>query len=336
MIFRKYSSIENASRTKTVNYITETGNADVEWVSTLKIHGANYSLWYDGEDVKRGKRSGFIEEKSFMGDFNFDYDQNIRDMFDHIKSCNPEELVDTLTICGEIYGGMYLHSDVERAKSATRVQKEVQYRPDNDFIVFDIKVNGYILNHDFTMKLCEDFGFTHVPVLARGSFYDLMKIDVEFPDPIAGMLGLPAIEDNDAEGWVIKPVEPKFFGSGKRIILKGKNTKFIEKNGSKSPKPVYELSDEGNVLKDELLSYLTENRLRNVLSHGDIEGITQRDFGRLLGLFCQDAFGDFSKDNGVQYECLPKKERAILKKNMNRVAGDVIRPNFLNIIDGEF
>ena len=70
MKFRKYSSIENTSRTKTINYITETGNADGKWVSTLKIHGANYSIWTDGKDVKCGKRSGFIEGHAFYGDFN--------------------------------------------------------------------------------------------------------------------------------------------------------------------------------------------------------------------------------------------------------------------------
>ncbi len=342
MEFRKYSSIENSSRTKTVNYITETGNADGEWVSTLKIHGANYSIWTDGKDVKNGKRSGFIEGKSFFGDFNFDYDSNAKEMFawlqDRLKSDKHGE-VGILSIHGEIFGGCYDHPDVDRDPGATRVQKEVQYIPYNDFIVFDIKVDNMVLSHDQCLSLCEKFGFNHVPVLARGTFYDLMKIPVVFPDPLSVMMGLPKIDDNDAEGWVLKPVDPKFFRNGERIILKGKNPDFEEKNGGKRgkpPKPVYELSDEGNRLKDELMTYLTENRLRNVLSHGDLEEVTQQSFGKLLGLFCMDAFSDFYKDNGVDYEALPKKERTITKKNMNRIAGDVIRPNFLNIIDGEF
>jgi Rnl2 family RNA ligase len=336
MKFRKYSSIENISRTKTINYIVETGNSEGEWVSTLKIHGANYSLWTDGKDVKSGKRSGFIEGSSFYGDFNFDYDQNARDMHKFLQDHMP---CDVLSIHGEIYGGLYDHPDVERDKSATRVQKEVQYIPFNDFIVFDMKVDNMLIDHDLCVDLCKKFGFDHVPVLARGSFYDLMKMDVKFPDPLGVMKGLPLLENNDAEGWVLKPVKPKFFGNGERIILKGKNPDFSEKTGGKRgkpPKPVYELSDEGNRLKDELMTYLNENRLRNVLSHGEIEQVTQKDFGRLLGLFCQDAFGDFCKDNGKEYEALSKKERTVIKKNMNRVGGDVIRPNFVNIIDGEF
>lgn len=338
MIFSKYGSIDNASRSKTVNYIMETGNNSGIWVLTLKIHGANYSMWCDADgNVKCGKRSGFIEGSSFMGNFNFDYDQNIRDMYAFIKE--NMSTMETLTICGEIYGGMYLHPDVPRAKSATRVQKEVQYRPDNDFIVFDIKVDGIILDHDMVIDLCADFGFRHVPVMATGKFTDLMKFPVRFPDPLHSYFGLPEIEDNFAEGWVLKPVEPKFFPTGERIILKGKNSEFCEKNGGKygkPPKHIYELSEEGNRLKDELMSFLNDNRLRNVLSHGDIEEVTQKDFGRLLGLLSMDAFGDFCKDNGTEYEALSKKERTILKKCMNREAGNVIRPNFVNIIDKTF
>ena len=143
MKFKKYGSIEGAHRTKTVNYITETGNADGEWVSTLKIHGANYSLWTDGSSVKRGKRSGFVEGEAFYGDFNFNYDERVRDMFAYInETCIDME---TLSIHGEIYGGKYDHPDVEKVKGAKKVQKEVSYRPDNDFIVFDIKVDGKLV-----------------------------------------------------------------------------------------------------------------------------------------------------------------------------------------------
>ena len=336
MKFSKYGSIDNASRSKTVNYIVETGNSDGEWVLTLKIHGANYSLWCDGKTVSRGKRSSFIDGQSFMGDLNFDHDMRMKKLFNFIKQNVPT--LEVLTVYGEIYGGMYIHPDVERCKSATRVQKEVQYRPDNAFIVFDMKLDGVILDHDAVVSLCGDFGFRHVPVMATGKFVDLMKFPVKFLDPLYTHFGLPEIDDNYAEGWVLKPVEPKFFPTGERIILKGKNAEFCEKNGGKGkpPKPVYELSDEGNRLKDELMSFLTENRLRNVLSHGDIEDITTKSFGKLLGLFSKDAFDDFIKDNDVEFEDLPKKERVMIKKVMNREAGNVIRPNFVNIIDGEF
>jgi len=337
MKFKKYSSIENAYRTKTVNYITETGNADGEWVSTLKIHGANYSIWTDGEEVRHAKRSGFIAGESFFGDYNFNYDENARQLRQYFKSF-IDVSTDVVSIHGEIYGGLYDHPDVKRDKSAVRIQKDVQYRPDNDFIVFDIKVDNRVLDHDLVTNLCKKFKIPHVPVLARGSFWDLMKIDTEFIDPLPELLGLPPIEGNYAEGWVLKPVIPKFFGNGERIILKGKNSKMSERSKKikKPPKPVIELSEEANRLKDELFMYLNENRLRNVLSHGEIEQVTQKDFGRLMGLFAKDAFDDFLKDYQEDWDKLEKKEQVAIKKNMNRVAGDIIRPNFVNIIDNTF
>jgi Rnl2 family RNA ligase len=337
MKFRKYSSIENAYRTKTVDYITETGNAGGEWVSTLKIHGANYSIWSNGEDVRHAKRSGWIEGESFYGDYNFNYDENVKQIRQHIKSHLNSD-ADVVAVYGEIYGGLYDHPDVERDKSAVRVQKEVQYRPDNSFIAFDIRVDGKLIDHDRVVYLCDKFGIPHVPVLGRGSFDDLLKMDVKFLDPIGEILGLPPIPGNYAEGWVLKPVVPKFFGNGERIILKGKNPKMSEKSKKigKPKKPVIELSEKGSHLRDELISLINENRLRNVLSHGEIEQVSQKDFGRLMGLFSKDAFDDFLKDNQEEWDTLEKKEQVAIKKEMNKTAGDVIRPNFVNIIDGEF
>ena len=337
MNFKRYGSIDNVSRVKTVDYIIETGNSGGEWVSTLKIHGANYSIWYDENVVRTGKRSGFIKGNSFYGDNNFDYTENVKEMYNFIKNNIPSMKV--LSIHGEIYGGIYNHPDVDRVDNATRVQKEVQYRPDNDFIVFDIKVDGIILDHDMVVMICNKFDFRHVPVLARGKFSDLIGMEVKFHDPLAGILGLPEIKENYAEGWVVKPVTPKFFGNGERIILKGKNPDLIENTGrkvGKPHKPIYNLTDDANRLLNIISGYINENRLRNVISHGDIETITQKDFGKLLGLFCQDIYGDFLKDNGDEFNELDKKDQVCIKKNMNRIAADVIRPNFVNIIDGEF
>jgi hypothetical protein len=82
--------------------------------------------------------------------------------------------------------------------------------------------------------------------------------------------------------------------------------------------------------------YLTENRLRNVLSHGELGEINQKSFGKLLGLFSKDAIDDFIKDNPDMMDGLEKKSRKKVQKAFNKMAGDIIRPNFVNIIDGTF
>ena len=333
MIFKKYSSIENITRKKLIDYIIERGfaNKNIEWVSTLKVHGANYAIYANKREVKHAKRSGWIGENSFYGDYNFDYDNNVKALLKHI-GCEQ------ISVHGEIFGGIYLHPDVERDKSAVRVQKEVQYCPHNDFIVFDIKINGKLIPWDDVKQYCNDFGFLHVPELYRGTFEELLDKPVVFHDPVYKLFNLPSIADKDAEGWVMKPAIPLFFGNGERVILKGKNPKLSEKSKKikKPKKPKIDLSEEGNKLLNEVLSYLNENRLRNVLSHGDIENITHKDFGKLLGFFAKDAFDDFMKDYGEEFDKLEKKEKVSIKKTMNKEAGNIIRPNFVNIIDGEF
>jgi len=335
--FKKYSSIDNITRMRTVNYIIQNGYATGEWVSTLKIHGANYGLYTDGIVVKSAKRSGWIEGDSFYGDYNFDYTDNVLSAIKNYRRL-IDSSISTMSFHGEIFGGLYNHPNVKRDKSAVRVQKEVQYTPHNDFIVFDIKVDGKLLDWDAVKEICDYEGFLCVPELARGKFDDLINNPVVFPDPLYKMFGLPEIEDNYAEGWVLKPVTPLFFGNGERIILKGKNPKLSgkSKQTGKPVKPEIELSEDGKRLNDEIQRYITDNRLRNVISHGEIENITNKDFGRLLGLFTKDIFSDFMKDNGNEFDKLEKKEKVKLKKNMNKMAGDVLRENFVNILDNEF
>lgn len=98
------------------------------------------------------------------------------------------------------------------------------------------------------------------------------------------------------EGNVIKPIEPAYFWSGSRVILKNKNEKFSEISKSKSNKVKKEkqevkLSDEANKLFEIANTYITENRLRNVLSK--MEKITDRHFGVVVGNFIKDTMTDF-------------------------------------------
>ena len=59
MKFKRYNSIENTYRTKTINTIAEQGKSGGEWVVEEKVHGANFSFWFDG-NLKTAKRSGFV------------------------------------------------------------------------------------------------------------------------------------------------------------------------------------------------------------------------------------------------------------------------------------
>jgi len=331
MKFTKYNSIENHTRTKIIDSIEQYGFNAEEWVLTLKVHGANYSYHADKNCVKKASRRGFIKDgENFYGDFNFDFSENVAKMRSDLNC-------DVLIVYGEIFGGHYNHKDVEPVKNAVRVQKGVSYCPFNSFVVFDIKIDGKYIEYDKVKEYCQKYGFHHVPELGRGKFEDLITYPTVFQDPLYKYFNLPAIEDNEAEGWVLKPVVPRFFPNGKRVIIKGKNPKFAEKSKRKKTKINQDpLSNDAQFILEELMSYLTENRLRNVLSHGDIPNITSKDFGKIVGLLSKDAFDDFMKDYEDKFNALDKKEQSKVKKMMNKGAGNVVRANFINIIDGMF
>ncbi len=184
-----------------------------------------------------------------------------------------------------------------------------------------------------------DFGFVGNTPLFQGSFRDCLKYPNEFPDPLHKLWDLPEVEGNNVcEGVVIEPEEPKHFPSGSRVILKNKNAKFSEKASHRKPRKLqlpHEWTVEGAGEVQIVFHYITENRLRNVLSHADF-GINDKVFGRLMGMFAQDVFKDYLLDRSDKFNELNKKEQDLLKKEMQRKCAECIRPNFVNIVDGDF
>ena len=83
-----------------------------------------------------------------------------------------------------------------------------------------------------------------------------------------------------------------------------------------------EYSENLNNALAELSTYVTENRVNNVLSH---EGeIKEADIGRLLGLAAKDTMEDFCKDSKT-YSLLENPECKILSKSAVRLLAPLVR-----------
>ena len=348
MKFQRFSSIDNSYRSKTVNHYIEKGLSDGEWTVGEKIHGSNASLWYDGDELKCAKRGSFLKETDNF--YNYQkvmegHRERINNLFvilqqeinNNFNWATKLEIttLEYFAVYGELFGGWYPHPDVEKVEGVTRVQKGVYYSPDNEFYAYDIKVNGQFINDDDCQRLLKAVGIFNAEPLFRGTFRECLEYKNEYQSTIPKRLGLPEIEDNICEGNVIRPVEPKFIECGSRVILKNKNDKWSEKM-AKEPKEKKEviLSDEASKLFREIDSLVTENRLRNVLSKTG--PISQKEFGKLLGLLMQDVFEEFNKDWKEDFEKLNKDESKIIHKMANSAAAGLIRTNFLNIVDGTF
>lgn len=336
MQFKKYSSIENSYRQKEIQSI-KLNFPEALFIVQEKVHGANFSFWTDGENVKCAKRTGFIKDNENFYDYEIVLDKYGDKIIEMFKGLKKEKYLDDnlqeLVVYGEIYGGNYPHPNVE-AKTVKTVQKGVYYSNDVDFIAFDIKANGVYIPFKKFKASCMVGQIPFLDAIAEGTLDECLAISNEYPTTIPKMHGLPEIENNMCEGNVIRPLDVLYFDNGSRVILKNKNTKFAEKKRNKSKlKPSKEVPEYVKSLQIDGVRYINENRLRNVISK--IGTVTQKDFGKVLGLLSKDVVEDFEKDNELVGQ-LETQDRKMLTKFLNNECGSLIRANFINIVDGNF
>lgn len=340
MSFKRYSSIENAYREKTVNYYIMQGHTAGIWRGREKIHGSNFQLDYENGDVTAGKRSAKLTESELMGFFRADlivakYKAKVLQLASILELQVPEGLPFDMKIYGELYGGVYPHIDIEKDPEAKQVQKGIFYSPHNEFAAFDIAINDRFLPDDVMEDLLKQVDIPVCPLLVEGTFEEVMAYTNEGQSVVAQVLhNLPVIEDNIMEGLVLKPMIPVNLNDGSRVLLKNKNDKWSEKSDkTKVPKATIVMTDEQKEVYTSLSSRVTENRLKNVISH--FGSITNKDFGKLLALMTQDIVTEHTKEDEVLLANIEdKKERKTLTKMLNGDIAILIRANFLNIIDG--
>lgn len=332
MEFKKYASIQNAESSEIIKKIKEHGFYDREYMVQEKVHGANVCFITDGKQIVSAKRTGLITagEKFYnIETVQEKYKNKVLLLFKIIAE--RFDGVTQIAIYGELFGGLYPHTEVKKNTEAVRLQKGIYYSPDNEFYAFDILVNSnQYLNTDTVNELFEEAGFFYAKALFRGHLEECLNYPNKFQSQISRWLNLPLFEDNICEGVVIRPIEPCFFGNHARVMLKNKNEKWAEKSYQKKGKPPekteVKLSAAVQNLMEEASAYVTKNRLLNVISQ--IGEITPKDIGKLMGLLGKDALDDFLKDNQSDYETLEKNEQKAINKCINAEVAKLLKVYF--------
>ena len=256
-------------------------------------------------------------------------------LFHRVKTLHPE--VVTISVFGEMFGGLYPHNDVKVNRKLTLIQKGVCYTPEHEFYGFDIYIsdgeNGRYLPVDEVNEIFEMEGFFYAKTLFSGTLAECMKYPNAFPSKISEWLGLPAINDNICEGIVIRPVTPMYLRNGSRVLIKSKNERFAEKKSVKKRNKLFvepvPYSDELKALVSEVDAYVTENRLTNVVSHiGEVH--VPKDFGKIMGSFSKDVLEDFLKEHGGDYSALDKSEQKLLNKELNKLATALVKKVYMS------
>jgi len=344
MSFKSYSSIDEKSRRLTLDKYIARGFTDQDWVVTTKIHGSNFSVFMPNGDWKFSRRTAWLkDDESF-----FNYQRAIERHKEKLETLRAlvlnefglDESYD-VQVYGELFGGAYPHPDVDRIPNVAKVQDKVWFCPDVDFFPFDIYVRkeeekNFPLDHDVFERLVQFSGFeVYAKALFTGTFQECLDYPNDYPDPIHKLYGLPEIEGNICEGNVLKPVKACCEPSGSRVILKTKNDKFTERERvPKDKSPIVPASEEAKRVIQIADEYITENRLRNVLSH--MGEITQKDFGKVMGAFAQDVRKDVLGDDPEIFDKVEEDEIKRVNKTINNACAGLIKKNFVNIIDGTF
>jgi len=330
--FLKYDSIENHHNKKVMADIVDF-YGDGEYVATEKIHGSNFSIWYDGTDIKYAKRTGYVEE----GENFFNYkiavnnqmlEMKIKRIYDTLKRLFKKDM--TIIIYGELFGGKYNHTSVSYVKGVGAIQKGVSYTPNIAFACFDISIDGEYLNYDFFKRICKSNELVMVPEIFRGTLAECLEQDNALNSVVYKEFGLPEIKDNVAEGLVIKPVIGKRMRNGARVIIKSKNEKFAE-NKQEPKKPI----DKDIILNDMefavyclLLRSCTLNRLDNVVSK--IGKIRRGDFNLLMGLFIRDCIEEYLKNPAAEpFKSKDGFDTKKINKHFQKFVSNFIRNTFL-------
>ena len=330
MIFSKYPSIEPAYREVFIDIVKSTlaiKNISDKFVAFEKVHGANAIFSYDGQELKIGSRNQFLiddEIKRCWKSRLYEIIKKIKLLYNLIEQDDPN--LQILTVYGERFGGFYPHKDVPKIPGMGRIQAGVYYSPNVEFYGFDIKINGKFISVEKSISYFKSVGILTQKILHSGTLDSLLKISPVFQSTIPAMLDLPPIEDNEAEGYIIRPVKEIYYGHS-RIILKHKNKKFIEKRGPKKPKRHIELSDHFQEIIENLRCYVCVNRLNNVLSK--LGTLTVKDFGLVMKEMIKDIKDDFEKDYPDVLSNLEKKDLKIVMNPINKELSTLIRKEWL-------
>lgn len=304
--FIKYNSIENHYGASFIGRVSREIPEDTVWVAMQKIHGTNFQVIIDGEEILFAKRSGIIDEtESFNG---------------HHEVMRP--YMEVLKGFGKSLNGMIINLFGELAGDG--IQKNTPYGK-KDFFLFDVimrdKNTGYISQFGTKatdiISIAGSLGLKISPIIKTGKLAELIELNPEFisicPEKSVPSLYLGRVSEMEsgtfenlpefteegkgtAEGYVFKPMHTTFLSNGSRAIIKKKSVSHTEKKAKKTPKVHVPVSDNDKELISTLASYSTTARVGNVLSHGEVV-LSDKTFGKVSGLVMKDILTEYMREH---------------------------------------
>lgn len=163
-----------------------------QWVFTEKVDGTNSRVMFDGKTITFG---GKTDKSQIPGDL--------------VNKLNSKFLPQIKLFEGNFKDGVCLYGEGYGAK----IQKGGgNYRPDQSFVLFDVKIGDFWLQRKDIASIAVDFDIRLVPIIGHGTLLDMVEKTRAGFDSQWGKF--------QAEGIVARPKIELKSRSGSRIITK--------------------------------------------------------------------------------------------------------------------
>lgn len=174
---------------------------DNTWIFTEKVDGTNIRVMWDGKGITFGGKTDNAQIPQFLV-------KRLQEVF--LTDLAKQKFSDKF---GE-EGGVCLYGEGYGAK----IQKGGNYRPDQDFVLFDVKIGEWWLQRIDVEDVGDYFDIDIVPIIGGGTLNEMAIMARQGFDSVWGGF--------KAEGIVARPKLELRARNGHRIITKIKSKDF--------------------------------------------------------------------------------------------------------------
>ncbi len=281
-----------------------------KWCVCEKVHGANFGFhWFkETNTIKYGKRNSFIDDNDVF----FGYKEILPNTLPKIKliieSLNKKyelaQRLEKIIVFGELFGGIFPNI---KTKSKA-IQKEVYYSPNLNFYAFDIYLkkeneDGYFLEYEESCNIFKEVNILYAkPIAIYDNFEDTLKHPIYYESTLPEILGLPKIENNKAEGIIIrnmKNIDKSIFEEHQEYDIFNRYRKIPEKVIIKIKIPEFMENKSENyslkTWKDKARAQMTSNRLQSAISK--IGELDENNQSQIFKLYIEDILEEIDGKN---------------------------------------
>jgi Rnl2 family RNA ligase len=223
------------------------GAPEGPYVALEKVHGAQLVVGLDTQGgISIGKRKAWLAaDDAFFGWqlLRPELERAALNLRLSLRATGLAPPEAEIVLYGELFGGGYPHRAVPALGAFTPVQTGIWYAADLRFALFGVLITareqggGVLLGATDVGRLAEEVGLLSPPVLGRGSRAEVLALPERFPTRVPGLLGLPSIEGNVAEGFVVWLDRPTAFDSPAACKRKIPEMREAEFDGSEAFAP---------------------------------------------------------------------------------------------------